>query len=221
MILAIIPFICLLFLTGAVSANPDEQLPPSVPSSDASAVPHPSLQKREDYCSDFLASDLKYNDCMAAYRSMRDNVPSDMAGGRISPSSLFTAMTTTAERYRLPQSFQSGNCVISVTLADGVDMAVTLWSHQRTAAKQIIDWCVSTHGFGGRMMLRATTVTVKKYRKPGKGAAGVSTKCSKITDQTALQKCLDDADRAAENAFAALNRFTIHLDAMDYILPSQ
>jgi len=213
MILAIVPFMCLLSLTGAAPANADEQLPTSVSTS------HSSLQKREDYCSSYLGRDLRYADCMAAYGDMPENILSDMDNGAISASSVFTDMTTTPLRYRLPQTFRHGNCAIEVTLADGVDMAMTLWDHQRTAAKLAIDWCVSTRGTGGRVLLRATTVTVKINRPTSRGGPDALSQCNKITDQTDLLKCLEDADRAAESARAALDRFTIHLDAIDAIIP--
>ena len=171
----------------------------------------------DDFCTQFLGQGINFNDCYEAFKNVPVTEPSDLPGMAVTRARLFSSAPNTPPRFKLPQSWTSGQCIIEISMAAGVDYAATLWDFQRKAVKKILDYCVQPHGIGGRVMLQATTIEVrsaKKKMKPNQQAAG--DKCLALPVESAAYQCLKDAEHAAFAANIALGDFSDHLSTLTY-----
>jgi len=171
----------------------------------------------EDFCSEFLGSRMNYQDCKAALDSVPVTQLSDLPDLSLQTNRLFSNEPTTEARFKLPQTFTSGQCVIEITMAKGVTWAATTWDFQRKAMKKLLDYCVQPHGIGGRVMQKSTTIEVRKKTNKlrPKPDAAVS-ECAAISEQSPLFKCLKDAEDASLAAKRVYQDFSDRMDGLTY-----
>lgn len=165
----------------------------------------------EDFCSQFMGKNMPFRDCMTAYDSMPRTQEGDF-------NDVFSEEPWSPPRFKLPQTFQAGDCIIEVTLAPGVDLAATLWDYHRAAAKRVLDYCVQSIGIGGRVMMDSTWVTVKKQPK-AKGGAKMPAQCEKKKASETV-RCLLEATKVAIEAEMAMMQFNGHLEELTFRIDS-
>lgn len=171
----------------------------------------------EDFCTQFLGDHILFQDCYEAFKNVPKTVPGDLPGPALTSAKLFSREPNTPARFKLPQTWTSGGCVINLDMADGVDYAATTWDFQRARVKKIIDYCVQPHGIGGRVMLQATTIEIRsKNKSKPKPATAVAEHCLAIPMGSKTFQCLMEANNAAEGANIALNDFSDHISELTY-----
>ncbi len=171
----------------------------------------------DDFCSQMLGNDINWKDCKAAYDTVPVTQPGDLPTLALMRSGLFSGEPETEARFKLPQTFTSGQCIIEIAMVKGVDYAATTWDYQRKAVKSIFDLCVQPHGIGGRIKLKATTIEIRKKtnRRRPDAAAAVS-KCEAEAEGSALYKCLKDAEAASVAANRAYQDYSDRIDGLLY-----
>ena len=172
----------------------------------------------DEFCTEFLGKGLKFTDCFEAYKLVPATVANDLPGPASTRAKLFSNEPDTNPRFRLPQTFTSGQCVIEVSMAANVDYGASLWDIQRMSAKRIMDYCVQPHGIGGRVMLDATTIEIRSTTKRKSKQTAVQDSCLALPVESAAFKCILDANNAALEANTALDDFTDQLSRLTYKL---
>lgn len=171
----------------------------------------------EDFCSQFFGKNINYQDCRAALESVPVTQLSDLPNLSLQTNRLFSDEPTTEARFKLPQTFTSGQCVIEITMARGVTWAASTWDFQRKAMKKILDYCVQPHGIGGRVMQKGTTIEVRKKSNRLRPKPDPAVReCAALSEQGPLFKCLKDAEDAALAANRAYRDFSDRMDGLTY-----
>ncbi len=162
----------------------------------------------EDYCSEYLGRHLSYHDCRNAYDLIPLTELTDFPSDKPAlMTTLFSKAETSAPRFRLPQSFSSGDCLIEIDMVPNVDFAMTIWDYQRKAASRVLRNCVDVHGIGGKVVLQATVITLRRNKGKGKLAGSKAEEreamrkgksCQDLQEQGAMKedvlKCIEEAE---------------------------